>query len=480
MMNVFRFRLRTRDDRGFALITALLVVVIATFLGATAVGLAVHGQDSSGEDRARTQAVHAAEAGLDLAMQTISSATAATLPCTTTGSTSLSPAATWSAQISYYGTFPPSGGPLPCTAGTGVTGTPLTAVIVSTGSIGVTGGTVERAMQAQTKLTALYGTFDKAIFSEGSPDITNRLNLLGFNGNDANFYTNGNWTCSNQTTVNGSVVAQGFVAMSNSCYVANDIWANGAITMENIAKGDHDAISSTSTMTMAGQSKLTRNVRLGSTCTGCTTGSSGRVGGSVTTSSPQAAPPVEVYPTINYDASAWTIYDYQVVNYSDCAAARTWLTSAANNGTKAVLRITGCTLNLVNDTVTRTNDLAIFSDSPIVTGSNTLFTSGDGDFHDFFMIVGSGITCSGTTSGSPGTIFMASSTGFSTLHFFVYAPCTVSFANNNSGSKGQIYGNPVKLASQMSYTYYPTVVPGAGAATGFKPELSYIREIKPL
>src|SRR5206468_12883172 len=104
---------------------------------------------------------------------------------------------------------------------------------------------------------------------------------------------------------------------------------------------------------------------------------------------------------------------------------RSWLTSSSNTNSKTVVRITGgCTLTLSNDTVTRTNDLAIFTDGPISTSSNTLFTSGDGAFHDLFLIVQSGITCAGTTSGSPGTIFMASSTSFSTLHFFVYAPCT--------------------------------------------------------
>ena len=81
-------------------------------------------------------------------------------------------------------------------------------------------------------------------------------------------------------------------------------------------------------------------------------------------------------------------------------------------------------------------------------------------------------------SGAPGTIFMASSTGFVHLHFLVFAPCKVSFANNNSGSVGQIYGNPVSFASNLSYQYFPTEAVGMGTPTSFKSELAFEREIK--
>lgn len=475
------FRLRAHDDDGFAMITALLVIVIATFLSLTAVGLAVHNQDGSAYDRARTVAVHAAEGGLDVSFNTISTSSPSTLPCTVTGTTTTSPSATWTASVSYYSTYPPSGTALTCSPTTGVSSTPAAAVVNSVGSVKVVGGYVNRKMQSQMKLTAGYGYFDKAVFSQSSASITNQVNVNGYQGNDADFYTNGNYTCPNQSTFSGSVISQGAISLSNSCYVAVDAWANGAVTMANTSTVNHDVMSSTSSLTMSNNSKVNRNVRVGTTCSGCTTGSGGRVTGTVTTSSPQSAPPVITYPTMVFDATAWSDAGYTAQYFSGgsaCSSARSWLTNSANNGRKTVVRITGgCTLSLSNDTVTRTNDLAIFTDGPISTSSNSLFTSGDGNFHDLFLIVQSGITCSGTTSGSPGTIFMASSTSFSTLHFFVYAPCTVSFANNNSGSRGQIYGNPVSFASNLSYTYYPTVVPGNGSVTSFKPELSFVREV---
>src|SRR4051794_17918195 len=96
-----RLERRAHDDRGFAMITALLVVVVAAFLGATAVAIATHDQDASARDRARTQSIHAAEAGIDTTLKTISASSLTTLPCTTSGSTTDSPVATWNVEVDY-------------------------------------------------------------------------------------------------------------------------------------------------------------------------------------------------------------------------------------------------------------------------------------------------------------------------------------------------------------------------------------------
>ncbi|MBW8827733.1 MAG: hypothetical protein JF603_15470 [Acidobacteria bacterium] len=461
------------------MVTALLAVTVATALGVTAMQLALHSGDASAFDRARTQAIHAAEAGLDATNGRISRSSGDALPCTGNGTTSATPSAAWSVVVSYFQVYPPSGAPLTCKAGgllpPGTT--PRGVQVRSTAAVKVAGGTVTRVMQSQGQITPVYGAFTEAVFSDSTPGLTNQLNLHGYEGNDADFYTNGNWSCPNQTTVSGTIIARGTISVSNSCSVAVDVWAGGSVSLSNRAYVAHDAVSSTSSVAMANNSHVGHNAKAGTTCTGCTTGITGRVGGIVTTNSPQAAPTQRTYPTINYDAAAWTAADYAIVD-TTCANARTWLLTPANRSVKAVLHITGgCTLTLSNDTVTRTNDLAIVTDGPIVTSSNTLFRSGDSAFHDLHLIVQTGPICTTNVAGAPGTIFMSSSTAFSTLHFFVYAPCEVSFANNNSGSHGQIYGNPVVLGSNVSYTYYPTVVPGAGQIIRFITKVSFVREI---
>ena len=471
--------IRGRDESGVALVTGLLAVTVAAFLAATAVSLSLHSNDASGRDRSRTQAIHAAEAGIDTAIATISGSTLATLPCTTTGSTSASPVAAWTVEVAYYATIDTTGPAITCVPGVGLTTVPGSVTLRSTGQVNFGAATVTRVLQAQLELAPVLGAFSQAIFSEGSPELANNIVVNGNQGNDANFYTDGSWICPNSTELKGSVYAQGTINMSNSCTVAVDAWANGAVTMDQSATVHHDVMSSASSATLSNNVHIGRNVRVGTTCTGCTTGGSGRVQGSVTTYSPQGPPPELEYPQITFDQTAWTDDGYTVVTTSDCNAARSWLTSSANRNTRAVLRITGgCTLAMWNDEVVRNADLAVFTDGPITLGGgNMRFRSGSDAFHKLFLIVESTATCGTDTWGAPGTIYMENQVGFSNLHYFVYGPCKVSFANNNSGARGQIYGSPVHIANRMSFTYFPTVVPGAGEVVGFDPKMGFLREI---
>ncbi|HMC70444.1 MAG TPA: hypothetical protein VKJ07_14915, partial [Mycobacteriales bacterium] len=271
------FRLRPAGEQGFAMVTALLTVVVAALLGAVAFSLAVHNESASAYDRARVQAVHGAEAGVDATIASLSVSAASTLPCSASGSTTSTPHATWNVTIAYYATYPPSGTAMTCLPVGGVIGgAPAAAVMNSSGTVPVTGGSVRRTIQSQVRLTAVYGLFNKAIFSNSSPNLVNQLSLYGHNGNDADFYTNGSWACPNQTTVNGTVIAQGTIDISNSCAISQDAWANGAITMANTATVNNNVTSSTSSLSMINNSRVNKAVRVGTTCSGCTTGAAGR------------------------------------------------------------------------------------------------------------------------------------------------------------------------------------------------------------
>lgn len=54
-----------RDDRGIAMITAMMVLMVVTIVVAGAAGLAAHTAQRSGLDRNRSAALHAAEAGIE-------------------------------------------------------------------------------------------------------------------------------------------------------------------------------------------------------------------------------------------------------------------------------------------------------------------------------------------------------------------------------------------------------------------------------
>jgi hypothetical protein len=454
------------------MITALLAIAVAMILGVTVMQTSFHTTHASAYDRARTQSVHAAEAGLDVVLSTLPST--ATLPCALTGTLSGTPVATWSATITYYPSYPLIGSALACVGGyLPGTSIPGGAVIDSIGSVtNWPTGTVERTMQTEVRMSPLRGAFDKAIFSDETPVISNNLTIYGDNGNNADVITNSDWTCVNSLLVYGSLYVQGTASMGNSCRTMVDLWANDAITMSNSARVDHDAKSSTGNLTMTNNSAVGNNVVIGgSTCSGC----AGKVGGSITTGHVQPPPPTTEFPEITFDAASWTDDGWSIASYTDCDAAKSWILDSANQGSKTVIRITGgCTLDFTNNTtITRTEDLAVFTDGEITTNNRVTWQTGDSSWHDLFLIVESGASCTGTD----GRITMSNLTSFDRLYFFVYSPCLSTFANNNTSGRGQIYGNVVAATNNLTFTFHAMLVPGAGAITGYQNDVQFVREI---
>ena len=467
-------RRRATDEHGFAMVTALLAIAVAMILGITVMQTSLHTTHASAYERARTQSVHAAEAGLDVVQSSLSAT--ATLPCNVSGTLTGTPAATWTATITYYPSYPLTGTPLSCVSGyLPTTSVPGGAMIDSVGSVtNWPTGTVQRTMQTEIKMTPEYGAFNKAIFSQQTPTINNNLTIYGENGNNADVISNTDWVCANSLTVYGSLYVQGTASMANSCRTVVDLWANGNVTMSNSAKVDHDLKSSTGTLTLNQSASVGNNVVLGgATCSGCTAG--GNVAGTITTGHVQGAPPTTTFPTITFDAAEWADDGYSIGYYTDCTAARNWITNSANNDTKMVIRITGgCTLAFSNNTtITRTADLAIFTDGEITTVNNTSWQSGNSNWYNLYLIVESTASCSGTD----GRITMSNLTTFDKEYFFVYSPCTSSFANNNSSGRGQIYGNFVTLTNNLSFTFHAMLVPGSGEITGYQNDVQFVREV---
>lgn len=468
-----RVRNGSRDEHGIAMITALMAVLVASLLGAVVMNLSMHTTQASAYDRARTQSIHAAEAGLDQAMSHFASAAITTLPCTISGVLNATPVANWSVTITYYTSFPLVGTPMTCVNGflTGTTA-PGGAALESTGSVvGWRAGTVERHMQSEVSLSPVHGAFNKAIFSDQSPSITNNITVYGEHGNDADFLSNSNWSCTNSLMIYGNIYVQGTASMSNSCHTAADLWARDALSMSSSSRVDHDAKSSTGGMTMTNSSSVGGSIQLAGTCGTC----SGRYGGTLTTGYTQPPPPSTPYPTMTFDAAAWTADGWAIQYYTDCTAAANWVLNSANNATKAVIRITGgCTFNLGNNkTVSRTADLAIFTDGEITTSNNTTFQTADSNWHSLYLIVETAASCAGTD----GRITMSNLTSFTGMYFFIFSPCYSTFANNNSTARGQVYGEVVAVGSNLTFTFHAMLVPGAGDITGYTAKVQFIREV---
>jgi hypothetical protein len=460
------------DERGVAMVTALLTSMVVLSLGIVVVGISQHSESVSSYDRNRTQAVDAAEAGVDSTLQSLQTTATASLPCTVNATLPTSPAAKFYVEISYYQTYPPSGSAMTCPLSGDVD--PAGALVKSTGTAVVTTAPlgVSRTMETEVRLNPIYGAFGTAIFSDTGLNLQNNLNVTGNNGNDGNVYTNGNWICDNNTLIKGSVYAQGTVEMSQGCTVAQDVWANGAVTVFNSATIQHDLTSSTSSIAMSNNTKVLHNATSGTTCAGCLS----RVTATVTINHVSPAPPHLDFPTINYVAAAWQSAGYTLNNQTVCTTALPLI--SAGFSAKTVVRISpACALSWGNNSVINVkNDLAIITDGSIETINQTNWVSTDGQVHDLHFIVpaSAATTCPGTTHD----ISFSNNTSFdSKLHIFVYTPCHVTYNNNNNGLGGQIFGGTVDITNLYSLAFFPIKVPGAGQVTGFNVDIAYLREI---
>ena len=102
--------------------------------------------------------------------------------------------------------------------------------------------------------------------------------------------------------------------------------------------------------------------------------------------------------------------------------------------------------------------------------------SADGQTHQVLFIVPS--SAATPCTGGAHDISISNLTTFDpSLRTFWYSPCTITFANNNNGLGGQIYAGTLNVTNQFLLSYIPILIPGITTATGYNPDIAYLREI---
>lgn len=470
-----------RDEQGMAIVTSMLAMVVLTALALVAVQTSFHQGDQTAADRRRVQSVGAAEAGIDYVIKVLETTNTAALPCGTDVTGSLAPApsvASYRVRVTYYASYPPTGVAMAC---------PLTQATPPRGAlIRSTGTTAERAQSARTmealvRLEPIVGAFDKALLADNSLNTANSFTIEGYQGNDGNIYTNGDWNCSNSPVVNGSVYAQGRITMANSCTVQGDAWANGAVTLDHSALVGGDVTSSTAGLTVSANSGHRVN---GDATVLSTVSNPAKVRGSVTTAKQSPPPPLQAFPIINFVAADWQASGYTVQTFADCAAAKTFIDGLAATTTKYVVRITSsCDLSYANNsTVNLGRDLAIVTDGSFTAQNRFTIqsTNPPGNTYSLFLIVpytkadGGAQTCTPTGTGN---INLTNQTTFSRLNVAFYTPCTANVANLSRVS-GQVIARTINVANNFLLRFSPVLIPNAGYITGSKIDVAYLREVR--
>jgi hypothetical protein len=481
---------RFDDERGIAMVTALLVSLAVLFLSIAVVALSLHNTSISAFDRKRIQAIDAAEAGIDAWYSGLTTATGGAV-CNGTqwdGTLPTTPSAAYDVSITLYSGWPPAPGlppvgnemTCPVNPTDPLSTAPLGALVVSKGTAVTSTSpvSVSRTMQSEARLTPIYGGFNKAIFSDSVLNLQNKLTVNGYQGNDGDVYTNGNYSLNNNTTIAGSVYAQGYADISQGVVKAN-VWGNNYVHLTNGIQVFGNATSSTSYISLDNNSTVFGNAKAGTTIGG------GTINGTSTPNSPSGPPPQTPLPHLLYDATAqcaWTCppptgAGYIEVDYSSCAAAQAFITSGAVGN--YVVRISPtCALSWGNNSVINIKgNLAIITDGSFTTLNQTNWNSVGGAWTLFIIRPW---PTSGTLNCSSGNydINVSNNTNFNNgLKVFVYTPCTVNFGNNNAeGFNGQIIGGNVNITNQMVVNYVPILVPGFNLL-GYNIQPSYLREI---
>jgi Tfp pilus assembly protein PilX len=483
-------RLRLGDERGVALVVALLVSFVVLLLGTAVVSLSLHNLDASGYDRRRLLSIGAAEAGLDSYYETIERTPAASLPCTLSGTVSSGPStATYEANIKVYNAAgaeiacPPSGA------------NAAAALITSTGR---SGSSLARTMQSYVRMSPIYGGWSAAIFANTPTTIGQRMTINSASGTEGDVFVNGDLTLSNNMTISGNLyvspagAATGALTMSNSVTVQSNVWANGNVTMSNGATVVGDVTSSTGNISVSNPATIQ-----GDATAAGTVGSASQVSGLITPGYTQGPPPGQALPQIAFSVTEqqeWVNAGYVIKTYTGssntpCDAAKAFIASVSSNPLDTgnyVVRVistsgTPCPITYGNNSSTNVRgNLAIITDGAITMQQKVVWQAVGGDRKLFLIsLYRSGLVCSTgnyDVKTSNNTDFL-NTAGTAVMDVFLYSPCTVSLSNQNA-FRGQVFGQTVNISNQINMTFVPTIVPGVSQIVGFRQDPAYVREVR--
>lgn len=474
---------RFREERGMAMVVSLLVVFVVLILSTYVIDQAIHNTTQSAKSRDRVLAVDASEAGLDwfynylqttqideLAVTSYSTADTAKIEDLGTAPTT----ARFTVHANYYDAAGAVMNPSTFTE----TVYPASVYIRSVGSVN---GEQDRTMETYVKLTPVYGGFGAAIITNNSLNLSNNLTLNGFTTNDADIIINsGNLTISNQPNIFGSVyVVNGSATLGGNSNIRQNLWANAAVTINNPSVVTGNATSSTSSI--SGSGSIGGNATAGTTISGVS------VAGTRTQNTIQGPPPSQPLPQIPWVQADWTNaaltapdLPYQVVTFTNCTTAATYLTTGmltplAGYGGIVVRIAAVCNVSIANNrNITFNGNLAIVTDGSLTIVNRSTWT-GSGSKRKLYLIDAyrSGLNCASGLYN----ISASNNTNFVNTDVFAYSPCTVNWANQNAVS-GQVLGGTVNINNQFTMNYVPVKVPGAGEITGFNEDIAYIREVK--
>jgi Tfp pilus assembly protein PilX len=496
-----------REERGVALIIALLVTLVIAALALTVVQLSIHNVDQSNYDRKRVQSVNASEAGVDYTWNAIEQTSPELLPWsstshtgTYTGTLGTGPGtASFNTTVTYF-----NASQVQMTTQPSQTNPPAYALITSRGT---TNGTVTRTVQSYVKLTPIRQAIQSAITINNSATFSNNFTINGDQGTDGDVHIeSGDLTIQNQPNIFGSVyVSNGSLTIKNNNTIHGNAWAWNTIDLQN-STGAILGYGRSSQLDIRGSGSI------GGDATAGTSIASGlHISGSRYPNSPTTQhPPSVSFPLVCWDSTGsctgvrtfyetqdyknnatgagtatspqpdgvadWTIVNfYPVGGLTACDQAKTFLEGSTIAVDTAVRINEVCDLRINNnESVNFNGNLVIFTNGSITLNQQNNWNGQNGNALGFIVNYQ---TIFPTSCSSAYNITTSNYSNFNNVYVSFYSPCTVTINNLNSFS-GQILGQNVVLANNFTLNYKPVLLPGVGKIIGFQQDVVYVREVE--
>ncbi len=467
---------RTRDERGVALVTAIMVGFVGTMFVTTMMYVSFHNQTSSAKNRSWGQSLHVAESGVHQAIAYLQNSSGVVPSGTQTGTT---------AEGTYQYRI------------TALTRNRYQVDVV--GSVG-TASTTQSSRRIRVTMAPPI-SFKYALFSLSDITTKNNNTVCGdvwantyvevYNGDSVLASTDPSCPAGGTGGSGNVAAATSYISMSNNSTIAGDAWSGG-----------YD--SSNYGISMGGGARVLGNAKASSSTPACADdpgntkykiGSSGNVSGAATawgtitstvtgtklqnTCTP--APATKTIPTYTFNAAnypAGTMHQYTFP--ADYAAFNTYIAANKNN-LSGTFYITGggSAYPVSLDGTTVTGDLTVIATaSPIDMTSGGMGASGSTDkvvvLASWYAAPASGCT---TTGGNPADCAVGFKNNFDmnsgslsaddNTAVLIYAPNGPVAFKNNAEFHGAIFANNVQIKNNMNVAYDDRIdqIVGFGNAT---------------
>jgi hypothetical protein len=477
-----RLRIKRANDGGYALMAALAITLVLLSAVAALTPMAIRTATNTGRFRDRAGAISAAEGQVDAMVSTITAAltaspTAPAWPCTPVGAivTDSGPHSINTTTTVTY--FDANGSDVGCPgAGTLVRSATVRSVATSPALPNTL--PVRRVMEAllafsggDTVPVSIY-TLPRSMFSEKDVTFQNTVKVTQAPGvSMSSLYTNGNFTCANNTGLAGDLVVQGGVSMANSCAVGGSVTSGGAVDLLSTQASIGGSVVAVGNVNVAGGSHaIGGTIRAGGFAwwSGCTSGLC--TSGDLSIS----APVRESLPNLPWDAdveAAWVHAGWSVVKFEnpeDCnvtggtnAPGQWLLTNSTVAGPKTVVRTT-CPVVIGNTgTISVARDVAVIADGEIAFNTSAHFQAAAVQSLYFIQPTKSVSPDCGT-----GGIALNNNVTFApTISLMLFTPCNITAAQSLDVT-GQVYaGGSLDFNNSVALQFRPMPIPIATSSS---------------